>query len=806
MWKTICEKYNKLNIAFVRKAVYGVFLMVLFALTVCVIIESPVQRHFSELGNNDVWFGDNWHYAKNNAPVKTQNEQYMKIDASGGKAVITKTMTYTPSAEEYLCFRVRAQEISIYINEELLYQKSYKDRYWEYAKHLYLLHQVSMNGVQEGDTITVEVRSEGADFFNMQFPAVGDRYALVRYIMLKTRSSFLVCLAAVIIIIMNFVTRHSPILTEKLHDVKSLHWMTIFLILSVVYISTDSGFMEIFIEKTGIISWLNGISQLFLPIPLIIFTKTAFFPGHKRYEVLAFLNFVVGVAGVAGYVFFADSMTNFFPQLHFLIAVSIVECIISFVQEKTVFAAEVIIGFAAVLTGTAATVVAYWSGIAEPACIFFGYGILVFSVCMLIWIVRSRYELEKLRSDAEHVFMERDKVAAEKANELKSKFISQMSHEIRTPLNAILGMNQLILREAADKNIKKYANNIQNAGDTLLGIINDVLDFSKIETGKIDIIESNYSLSAVLNDIVVMIQGRADTKGLALQVEVDGNIPDMLYGDEIRVKQVIINLMTNAVKYTKEGWVKLSVRMKAMPHYLDDNSIVIMVSVSDSGIGIKDEERDKLFKEFERLDRQKTKNIEGTGLGLSITAQLVNLMNGKISVDSVYGEGSVFTIEIPQKIVEYAPIGDYRRRFETLSNEKQQEEQDSLDKLRFTGKRVFVADDNEMNLEVIVALLEILDIRVEKASGGQEAINRLDEERYDLILTDDIMPEVGGRQVMRHIRENENSVSHDTPIVVLTANAIAGAREEYIALGFDDYMTKPIDIDVLQKILIKYLK
>ena len=803
MWETIREKINKTDVHFVLGVVYAAFLMGVFVITVCVFIDAPEQGHFRELGNNDVWFGDGWHYTIDDAPVSTQNDQYMKINAVNGKTAITKTMERTPSAEEYFCFRVRAQELYIYVNGELLYNKIYKDRYWEYAKHVYLLHQIAMGGVQEGDVITIEISSEGADFFNLQFPGLGDRYALVRYIMLKTRSSLFVCLVAAIIVIMNLATRHSPILTEKLHDMKSLHWLAVFLILAIVYVSTDSGFLDIFVEKTGMVSWLNGVSQLLLPIPLVLFTKTAFFSGHKRYDVLVFFYFALSVVAIVRYVIFADSMTSAFLQLHTLIAVSIAACIMSFVQEKTVFAAEVVVGFAAVLTGTAATVVAYWSGIAEPASVFFGYGILIFSICMLVWIVRSRYELDKLRREADHVFWERDLKAAEKANKQKSKFLSHMSHEIRTPLNAILGMNQLILREATDTNIKKYANNIQNAGDTLLGIINDVLDFSKIETGKIDIIESNYSLSVVLNDIVVMIQGRADTKGLDLQVEVDGNIPDMLYGDEVRVKQVIINLMTNAVKYTKEGWIKLSVSMKAMSHYLDDNGIVLVVSVSDSGMGIKEEERDKLFKEFERLDRQQTKNIEGTGLGLSITAQLVTLMKGKISVDSVYGEGSVFTIEIPQKIVEYAPIGDYRKRFEILSGNQQE---DSLDNLHFVGKRVFVADDNEMNLEVIAALLEILDIDVEKANGGQEAIDRLDQEHYDLIFTDDIMPEVGGRQVMRHIRENENSVSHNTPIVVLTANAIAGAREEYIALGFDDYMTKPIDVDVLQKILIKYLK
>lgn len=807
MWKIICEINNKWDVRFIKHVIYGAFLMALFIITLWVCIDSPVQYHFNELANNDVWFGDNWHYAGDNTLVTSQGERYLRIKASDGKAVITKVMDYTPDVDEYMCFRVRAQDVSVYVNDRLLYQNMYEEKYRSYAKQIYLLHQMSVDGVQEGDIITIELSSEGRDYFRMQFNAIGDRYALTRYILQKSGNSLGICIAAFLIILMNTVVTHSHILAEKLHDMRSLNWLSLFLGLAMIYLFADSGCMEIFVGRTGVVSWFHSVSLILLPIPFILFTMNAFFPGHKRYETLVFINVVLCIIAVSCFVLFAYNMVHFFACIHMLIIADIVVCIISFIQEKITPAPEVVGGFGAIFVGAMAGIVAYWHSIAMPASVIFGYGLLIFSVCMLTWVVRSRYELYKMRCEADQIFMERDKKAAEKANEQKSRFLSHMSHEIRTPLNAILGMNELIMREAVNENVKQYSNNIQNAGNTLLGIINDVLDFSKIETGKIDIIDAEYSLSALLNDIVVMIQGRADTKGLELQIEVDGNIPDALYGDEIRVKQVIINLMTNAVKYTKEGWIKLSVGMRAVSNYLDDDNIVIIVRVSDSGMGIKEEEKDTLFKEFARLDQQKNKTIEGTGLGLSITAQLVTLMKGKISVDSVYGEGSVFTVEIPQRITAYEPIGDYKKRFEALADEKLRKEQESSrEEMHFAGKRVFVADDNEMNLEVIAALLEMLDIEVTKAGGGQEAINRLDKEKFDLILTDDMMPEIGGKQVMRHIRDTESSVSHTTPIVVLTANAMAGAREEYIALGFDDYMTKPIDVNLLQKILIKYLK
>ena len=321
-----------------------------------------------------------------------------------------------------------------------------------------------------------------------------------------------------------------------------------------------------------------------------------------------------------------------------------------------------------------------------------------------------------------------------------------------------------------------------------------------------DIVASDYSLSSLLNDVVVMTQERIDNEGLELKLDIDGTIPDLLYGDEVRIKQIVLNLMTNAVKYTKQGWVELCVRKQNVSECLDEENILLDIRVSDSGVGIRKEDLSKLFAEFERLDRLKNRSIEGTGLGLSITSRLVALMDGRINVESEYGKGSRFCVLIPQRVVSSAPIGDYKKRFELLGSEKSEKDGESLETMRFPDKKVFVVDDNEMNLEVIASILEMLDIQVSRANGGQAAINHLDVEQYDLILTDDMMPEISGTELMQYLHAHEESVSHSTPIVVLTANAIAGAREDYIRKGFDDFMTKPIDVDVLQKILTKYLK
>ena len=300
------------------------------------------------------------------------------------------------------------------------------------------------------------------------------------------------------------------------------------------------------------------------------------------------------------------------------------------------------------------------------------------------------------------------------------------------------------------------------------------------------------------------IQKRVTDKGLELRLNINPEMPDLIYGDEIRIKQVILNLLTNAVKYTEQGWIELSVNMTSASEYLDEtDKVCLNVKVSDSGIGMEEEELPKLFVEFERLDRQRNKSIEGSGLGLSITSRLVQLMGGKILVESTYGEGSSFTVSIPQRVVSQEPIGDYKKRFESLSNESQQETQENA---VYPEKKVFVVDDNEMNLEVIAAILEMLEIEVDRASSGASAIAFLDKNKVDLILTDDMMPEMSGTQMMEYLKSNKEGANYQTPIVVLTANAVVGAREEYINFGFDEYMTKPIDIDVLQKILMKYLK
>jgi signal transduction histidine kinase/CheY-like chemotaxis protein/HPt (histidine-containing phosphotransfer) domain-containing protein len=382
------------------------------------------------------------------------------------------------------------------------------------------------------------------------------------------------------------------------------------------------------------------------------------------------------------------------------------------------------------------------------------------------------------------------------ANEAKTSFLSNMSHEIRTPINAILGMNEMILRESADETILTYSENIKGAGNSLLGIINDVLDFSKIEAGKIEIIPVDYDISSVLNDLVNMIHTRADDKGLLLNLKFNPDTPKRLNGDEVRVKQVITNILTNAVKYTEKGSITFSIDFERPVD--DDKNIILKVSVSDTGIGIKEEDLQKLFSKFERIEEKRNRNIEGTGLGMNITQSLLELMDSHLDVESIYGEGSVFSFKLKQQVVDWEPLGDYEKSYkEHLQNREEYRE-----KFTAADARILVVDDNPMNLIVFKSLVKQTLVHIDTANDGDEGIRLSQVVNYDILFLDHMMPGKDGIETLQAIREDPGNLNVKTPAVCLTANAISGAREQYIEAGFDDYLTKPIDTDKLEEMML----
>ena len=378
---------------------------------------------------------------------------------------------------------------------------------------------------------------------------------------------------------------------------------------------------------------------------------------------------------------------------------------------------------------------------------------------------------------------------ADKANNAKSEFLSSMSHEIRTPLNAILGFSQALSEEDLPPQAKDEVKDVMMASETLLDIVNGILDISKIEANKLEIVNTEYSIKQIFDELVALSKARLGEKPLDFKYSLDESIPKYFYGDKVRVKQVILNLLTNAIKYTHEGWIDFKVT-----GIKQGEVCRLIIAVEDSGIGIKPESIDKLFSKFERLDIEKNNTIEGTGLGLAITKKLVDLMGGKIVVQSVYGQGSKFTIALDQKIVEN-PTLDLENT-EGVNNTEFKE-------LDLTNKRLLIVDDNKVNLKVAARLLQDYHAIVDTLDSGQACIDKINMgASYDLIFMDDMMPKMGGVETFHKLKEISD---FNTPVIALTANAISGMREKYLSEGFSDYLSKPIDKTELNKLLNKFL-
>lgn len=409
--------------------------------------------------------------------------------------------------------------------------------------------------------------------------------------------------------------------------------------------------------------------------------------------------------------------------------------------------------------------------------------ILIGSLMLLVVIAWNKQLQVRLKQKAEE---------AETAANSKSAFLANISHEIRTPLNAILGMNELVLRESRQPHIKEYAMYIKNSGKSLLTIISDILDLSKIESGKVYLVNENYSLSSLVEDVERSIQKRIMEKGLELKIYVEPELHENLKGDEVRIKQIIMNLLTNAVKYTEKGEVRLYITGTVVENKQD-----LTIEVSDTGIGMRSEDMGKLFTNFERLDLKRNRSVEGTGLGLPITKNLLVAMGGDITVSSVYGEGSTFTATVGQEIVNEEQIGDYRKKYK----EKLHHEVCYHESFHAEDARILVVDDNEVNLKIVVGLAKNTKLQIDTALSAAEGLKLIRQHSYQLLLIDHMMPEMDGIEMLQHVKTMDGGIYKDIPAVAITANALSGAKQTYLDAGFCGYLSKPINPERFEQII-----
>ena len=419
--------------------------------------------------------------------------------------------------------------------------------------------------------------------------------------------------------------------------------------------------------------------------------------------------------------------------------------------------------------------------------------LVAFLLCIIL-VYRMLTNLMQWQAQTNQRLKESAKTAIA-AGKAKTQFLAQMSHEIRTPINAVLGMNEMILHESHEEEIREYAENIHDAGKNLLSIVNSILDFSRIEDGKMEILPVKYELRAMVRNLVNSVSERAKGKNLELVVEVDPTLPSELLGDDVRVTQVITNLLTNAVKYTEKGSVTFTIANGGT----DQEFVFLDVAVRDTGIGIKQEDMGKLFESFERLEEKRNRNIEGTGLGMAIVTKLLVMMDSELKVESEYGKGSCFSFRLKQIIVDEKPVGE-----NALTGHTAVLKAESKGKLYAPRAKVLVVDDNEMNRKVAKNLLKLFGVVPDLACSGKETIEILREKQYQIVFLDHMMPQMDGVETLDRLK-TENLVPRGTTVIALTANAIVGAREMYLEAGFDDYLSKPIETDQLESKLRTYL-
>ncbi|MDD6571061.1 MAG: response regulator [Thermoflexaceae bacterium] len=698
--------------------------------------------------------------------------------------VITVQTTLPEISEHDTCMCIRSlkQEMKIYVDGELRESYSTKNARWFGKTSAVANVYLELTPEDSGKTLRIQTQTD-TDYTGVFYPVyIGSTMGIWKDIFKRSGGELVVAFFTLFLGLASIICGIA--LKTCYHRQNELDYLGLGVFLAAVWLITNSPFRQVIFPNISIINDIPFFMIMLMPMPFLIFMNSIQNGRYRRfYLILCVLIivdfFVCTTSHVAGWVDFADTIVLMSGVCLLFIVLMGATVIMDIAGHNLKEYPWVAVGLLGASVAACIQIVLYFQRTIPFNGIILSLGLVFLLLMAVVNTVQSI------------IFIDKEKQKAVLASEAKARFLANMSHEIRTPINAVLGMNTMILRESKDAEIKGYAMDIQNAGQSLLALINDILDFSKIESGKMELIPAEYDFSSMIHDISNMMTMKAENKGLQMNIHVDRELPSRLFGDEIRIRQILINLLNNAVKYTNEGSVTLDITGTAR-----DDTVILNFVVEDTGTGIKSEDIPKLFAAFERIEEKRNRNIEGTGLGMSIVVQLLDLMGSVLHVESEYGKGSRFSFSLKQKIMCEEPIGNLEERIRKQATEYSHEALFTAPKAR-----ILVVDDNAVNRKVFVNLLKETKIRVEEACGGEECLEKVFSKHYDVIFMDHMMPDMDGVETLHRLRDNHEHPCQDTPVIVLTANAISGAKEMYLAEGFDGFLSKPVIPEKLEMLI-----
>ncbi len=686
----------------------------------------------------------------------------------------------------FLCFRSAKQDVWFYVDGELRSEYSTKETrlFGNTSATVYVFLEI--NATDAGKKLVVQTQTDSSYSGIFYTIYCGERMGVWNYFFELYGSELVIAFLTLVLGVVSIIGCIAlRICFHRRMELEHLGWG---IVLAAVWLITNSVFRQLIFPNISVVGDMTFLMIMLLPLPFLLYMNGV---QKDRYQKV---YCVFGGIAICSFVIFSllhiTKVKDFVDTIAYIAGI----CVLSIVWMGITIVMDiykkhikeyslVAVGILGACLASILQIVMYFKRTTVFSGVMMALGLIFLLITAVINTIRDILDMES------------EKQQAVSASLAKAKFLANMSHEIRTPINAVLGMDAMILRESGDIRIKEYALDIQNAGQSLLALINDILDFSKIESGKMEIVSAEYDFSSMIHDIFNMISIKAEAKDLTMQLFIEENLPSRLIGDDIRIRQILVNLLNNAVKYTHSGGVTLTVRGEKR-----DETVCLHFMVEDTGIGIKEEDFGKLFEEFERIEEQRNRNIEGTGLGMNITLQLLEMMGSKLQVESVYGEGSKFFFELEQQIADAEPIGNLEERI------RQQTREYSYQAM-FTAPDadVLVVDDNGVNRKVFKNLLKETRMRIEDVSSGEECLELVTKKHYDIIFLDHMMPDMDGIETLHRMQEWEDYPCKDVPVVVLTANAIAGAKEMYLSEGFDGFLSKPIIPDKLEKMLVEML-